>query len=247
MTNLLTRRLALFRIATAGTVAAVAGVPVALAAVQPTSPESADLIRFGDDLIAAAKVLGLRNAELAASRTACDSLWPVVPHGLYVNRSFGPWCDSRQERDCAHMALPRVHPGAEYAWPREFHHAEAIRKTLEALPNKGGTPSQKLDRTRATALLPLAVAYEAECAEALATTDFDAKVNAQSNAEFQVDQLLRSVSDTPSRSPLGITIKAQCYQACAAIGKEGRFQAAIHLGPSIAADVCHVLSEGDEA
>lgn len=247
MTNLLTRRLALFRIATAGTVAAVAGVPVALAAVQPKSPESADLIRLGDDLIAAAKVLALRSAELAAARATCDSLWPAVPRSLYVNHPYGPWCDSRQERDCAHMALARVHPGAEYAWPREYYHADAIRAVLETLPKQGGTPSQKLDCKRATTLLPLAVAYEAECAAALATTDYEAKVNAQSNAEFQVDQLLRSVSGTPSRSPLGITIKAQCYQACVAIGKEGSFQAAIHLGPSIADDVCRVLSEGDEA
>jgi hypothetical protein len=43
------------------------------------------------------------------------------------------------------------------------------------------------------------------------------------------------------------SIKAQAYQACAALGQEGRFQASIHLGPSLAEDVCRVLSEGDEA
>jgi hypothetical protein len=48
------------------------------------------------------------------------------------------------------------------------------------------------------------------------------------------------------RSRRGITIKAQAYQACAALGKEEPFQATIHLGPSIAEDVCRVLSEGEE-
>ena len=58
-----------------------------------------------------------------------------------------------------------------------------------------------------------------------------------------VTEILRQISDPPALTPLGITIKAQAYQASAALGKEGRFQASIHLGPSIADDVCRILNE----
>jgi hypothetical protein len=44
MTNLLTRRLALFRIASVAGASAVATAPVALAAVQPKTPENPELL-----------------------------------------------------------------------------------------------------------------------------------------------------------------------------------------------------------
>ena len=57
----------------------------------------------------------------------------------------------------------------------------------------------------------------------------------------------QSIADVPALTPLGVTVKAQAYQACISLGKEAKFQAAINLGPSIASDICRVLSEGEEA
>ena len=54
------------------------------------------------------------------------------------------------------------------------------------------------------------------------------------NAEFLVEENLRSIVDVPVLTPLGVTIKAQADKACVSLGKEGSFQAGIHLGPSIA-------------
>jgi hypothetical protein len=54
MTNLLTRRLALFRIASVAGASAVAAAPVALAAVQPKTPENPELLAVGQGLIAVA-------------------------------------------------------------------------------------------------------------------------------------------------------------------------------------------------
>jgi acyl CoA:acetate/3-ketoacid CoA transferase alpha subunit len=54
MTNLLTRRLALFRIASVAGASAVAAAPVALAAVQPKTPENPQLLAAGQRLIAEA-------------------------------------------------------------------------------------------------------------------------------------------------------------------------------------------------
>ena len=94
-------------------------------------------------------------------------------------------------------------------------------------------------------LLPLAIAYDQACEAALIASAYAAKVAAVSEADYRMDCLKRELADTPAQTPLGITIKAQAYQASSALGREGVFQASIHLGPSIADDVCRILSEAD--
>jgi len=143
MTNLLTRRLALFRIASAGTVAAVAAAPVALAAIQPKHPESAELIRLGDELIGKAKEFESLETIRLAAKVECDRLWPKVPEALYVNRNIGDWLESEREEDCDRKSLFRIHGDQTVPWPRQYHTATALREKLKDLPKRGGSDWEK--------------------------------------------------------------------------------------------------------
>jgi hypothetical protein len=96
-------------------------------------------------------------------------------------------------------------------------------------------------------LLPIAAGYEGDCNAAKNAHDYQPITVAHETAQFSVQELLYKIGELPALTPDGITIKAQAYQVCAALGKEERFQATIRLGPSIAEDVCRVLSEGEEA
>jgi hypothetical protein len=95
--------------------------------------------------------------------------------------------------------------------------------------------------------LPIAADYERDCDAAKNAHGYQPITVAHGRAQFGVQELLHKIGNLSALTPDGITIKAQAYQACAALGKEERFQATIHLGPSIAEDVCRILSEGDEA
>jgi len=95
--------------------------------------------------------------------------------------------------------------------------------------------------------LPIAADYEDDCNAAKNAQGYQLIAVAHQETQFRVQELLYKIGQLPALTPDGITIKAQAYQACAALGKEERFQATIHLGPSIAEDVCRVLSEGEEA
>jgi hypothetical protein len=96
-------------------------------------------------------------------------------------------------------------------------------------------------------LLPISTEYENAKANVLDVHSYRAKVRAYNYADWDVTQTLHLIAALPALTPDGITIKAQAYQACKSLGKEGALQASIHLGPSIADDICRVLSEGDEA
>jgi hypothetical protein len=117
---------------------------------------------------------------------------------------------------------------------------------LAELPQRGGTAAEKRDRQTIKRLLPIAAGYEDDCDAAKNAHDYQPITVAHKTAQFRVQEL-HKIGELPALTPDGITIKAQAYQACAALGKEERFQATIHLGPSIAEDVCRVLSEGEEA
>ena len=246
MSNVITRRFALFRIASAGAATAVAAAPVALAAIQPKSPESANLIRLGDEMTAAAKHFAACDAARSAAKMKCDELWPIVPHQLFAV-NVGSRFEYQAERDCDDKPISRTIKGRKFPLLINYLSARTVQYKIAELPEFDTSDRQREDRQRLQMLLARAVEYDQKRATALEATNYEAVVSAWYHAEFAVTQLLRQIADTPALTPLGITIKAQAYQASAALGKEGRFQASIHLGPSIADDVCRILSEGDEA
>jgi hypothetical protein len=79
MTNLLTRRLALFRIASVAGASAVATAPIALAAVQPKTPENPELLAVGQSLIAVADECVRLAHVRAEARAKVMSIWPALP------------------------------------------------------------------------------------------------------------------------------------------------------------------------
>jgi hypothetical protein len=122
-----------------------------------------------------------------------------------------------------------------------------LSTTIERGGARGGTAAEKRERQFLKRLLPIAAGYDGDCDAAKNAHDYQPITVAHKTAQFRVQELLYKIGELPALTPDGITIKAQAYQACAALGKEERFQATIHLGPSIAEDVCRVLSEGEEA
>ena len=245
MTNLLTRRLALFRIASVTGAVAVAAAPVAIAAEQPNRPENPELLTLGQSLITKSEeCIRLRQIR-ADARAQVMSLWPSLPREIRPC-GYSEQVGTENEADCDGEPLNR---GGRYhlSHYEHYHSTHYLNERLTELPERGGTAAEKRERQALKRMLPIAGAYEAATAATMAAYDYTAKSQAVGVAEWQVQEAMYKIAGLPALTPLGITIKAQAYQACATLGKEGRFQASIHLGPSIANDVCRILSEGDEA
>jgi hypothetical protein len=237
MTNLLTRRLALFRIASVAGASAVAAAPVALAAVQPKTPENPKLLAVGQSLIAVADECVRLAHVRAEARAKVMSVWPELPPEIRVCK-YREQIGTDNEADCDGEALNRGGP---------YHLSIYEHSRLAELPARGGTAAEKRERQFIKRLLPIAAGYEDDCDAAKNAHDYQPITVAHKTAQFRVQELLYKIGELPALTPDGITIKAQAYQACAALGKEERFRATIHLGPSIAEDVCRVLSEREEA
>ena len=244
MANLLTRRLALFRIASVAGASAVAAAPVALAAVQPKNPENPVLLDLGQSLIAkASECIRLRQIRDEA-RVQVMNEWPALPSEIRVGK-YREQVGTENEEDCDDQPINRGGPYYRSIY-HHYHSAHHLTERLAELPERGGIASQKRERQALKRLLPIAAGYESAKAAAMAAHDYAAKSQAFNFCEHRVEQLISEIGSLPALTPDGITIKAQAYHACSLVGKEQRFLATLHLGPSIADDVCRVLSEGDE-
>jgi hypothetical protein len=245
MTNLLTRRLALFRIASVAGASAVAAAPVALAAVQPKTPESPELLAVGKSLIAVAdECIRLANVR-AEARAKVMNVWPELPPEIRAGK-YSEQIATDNEADCDGEPLNRGGP-YHLSIYNHYHSTHHLNERLVELPARGGTAAEKRARQVVKRLLPVAAGYENDCNAAKNAHGYDLISVAHRETQFRVQVLLYKIGSLPALTPDGITIKAQAYQACAALGKEERFQATIRLGPSIAEDVCRVLSEGEGA
>jgi hypothetical protein len=242
MTNLLTRRLALFRIASVAGAASVAAAPTVMAAVQTKQTESRELVSLAQEVIDRANRCEKLKAIREEARAEVMSAWPSVPETLLA-KAHDRWLGYEKVEDCDHKLL---WPDLTKSPPR-YHSVWNLTDKLENLPKRGGSELEKYQRQTVKRLLPIAKAYERDCKAACDAQDYETKVCEHEYAEWNVLEIMYEVAKIPSLTPDGITLKAQAYQACVAFGKEGKFQAAIHLGPSIAEDVCRVLSEGEEA
>ena len=197
-------------------------------------------------MTAATKHFAACDGARKAAKAECDRLWPEVPAEL-VAVNVGSRFDYQAERDCDDKPISRTIKGRKFPLFIDYVSARILQDRIAELPELDTSAEQRKWRQRLQSLLAFAVDYDQKRAAALEATNYEVLVSAWYRAEFAVTELLRQISDTPALTPLGITIKAQAYQASAALGKEGRLQASIHLGPSIADDICRILSEGDEA
>jgi hypothetical protein len=135
MTNLLTRRVALFRIASVAGASAVAAAPVALAAVQPKTPENPELLAAGKSLIETANECERLARERAQAREKVMSAWPALPAEIHV----GKYCDqigTDNEADCDGEPLNR---GGRYHLSiyRHYHSTYHLNQRLAELPSRG--------------------------------------------------------------------------------------------------------------
>jgi hypothetical protein len=239
---MLTRRLALFRIASSS---AVAAAPDVLKPVQAKTPETPELVDLGRELIGTVQQVHQLRQIRDDARTQVMALWPSFPQNL--SSGFGHSdAEAVNEIDCDDKP---INHGGNYhlAHYKHYYSAESISDRLAELPACGGTNSEKRERRLLKRLLPIANEYDQATSAAVYAHDYRAKARAYNLAAHAVEHTMRLIAKLPALTPEGITIKAQAYQACSSLGKEEGFQAAIHLGPGLAADVCRVLSEEDEA
>jgi hypothetical protein len=173
------------------------------------------------------------------------SIWPALPLEIRVSK-YREHVGTDNEADCDGEALNRGGP-YHLSIYNHYHSTYHLNERLAELPARGGTAAEKRERQMIKRLLPVAAGYENDCNAAKIARGYDPISVAHREAQFRVQQLLHKIGSLSALTPDGITIKAQAYQACAALGKEERFQATIHLGPSIAEDVCRVLAEEEEA
>ena len=245
MSNLLTRRLALFRIASASAVAATVSAPVALAAVLPKNPENPTLLRLGQKITKLDAIRRYRAKVLADAKAAYEATRPELPQVLLATRQSERLADSEKEVDCEGKP---VWPSDPTKQPRRHHTADAIQRALARWDGEEDLePHEQHAKELLTAMLPVAERYEQEEENARQQCNVLKALSAHHLAGYAVETLGRRIAEVPAQTPDGITIKAAAYEAWAAVDEEAAYRAALIIGPGMASDVCRVLSEGGEA
>jgi hypothetical protein len=235
MSNLLTRRLALFRIAVGSAVAATASVPAILDHVPSKVAEDPRLIKLGQKL---AKVDAIRKHRAGIKRQAqrsYEATCPPIPEELIQRKDASKlYLGSEREIDCEY----------NYVWPddptkpsRWYHTAGNIEDALEHAPNLSGR-HRKLNE-----LLCIARTYEREVKIARDISGIGIATEKHEKACEALERVALQLADIPSLTPDGITIKAVAYEAYASIGSEQLFRAGATFGPELAADICRILSD----
>ncbi|OSI68891.1 hypothetical protein [Bradyrhizobium canariense] len=243
---MITRRLAIFRIAASSAVAAAA--PAVLAAGKPKAAEHPTLIRLGRRMENLDKICQHRKAAKATARAAYDRLRPDLPEALLVTPYSRNLADSEQETDL-HGKL--VWPSDPDRGPRSHHTANYLRLALDEWAELEEGELDEEERTGRDYLrqrLPLAERYEAELHAVDERSGYTTASGAHDLACYAMEKLVRRIAAIPALTPEGITIKAQAYDAWMRSGDEmAQDFAAFIMGPGIIGDICRVLSEAGEA
>jgi hypothetical protein len=236
---MISRRLALFRIASTSVAVAAIAVPVALAAVQPKSPENPVLVRLSAHLTKLQRIYRHRKAEMAKVRAAYEAGCPELPDLIRRDNPTDRFIRSEQLRDCEENSVwpdgeqpVRYYPvhnirfaisNADYAWGE---HAEAVREYVQQF-------------------LPVAEQYEREVEAARLACGVPSAAERLYWAEDAVYDVVNRIGEIPSVTAEGITIKAIAYEVLSEVKDAACANHAIAAG--LAADVCRILSEGGEA
>ncbi|MGR4932672.1 hypothetical protein ACIPUD_38720 [Bradyrhizobium sp. CAR08] len=243
---MITRRLAIFRIAASSAVAAAA--PAVLAAGKLKAAEDPTLILLGRRMENLDRICQHRKAAKTAARAAYDRLRPDLPEALLVTRYSRNLADSEQETD---QDGKLVWPSDPNRGQRSHHTANYLRLGLQEWADLDEDELDEEERGGRDYLrqrLPLAERYDAELHAADEQSGYTMASGAHDLACYAMEKLARRIATVPALTPEGITIKAQAYDAWMRSGDE-RAQdfASIIMGPGIIGDICRVLSEGGEA
>ncbi|MET4443823.1 hypothetical protein ABIB75_002093 [Bradyrhizobium sp. GM2.2] len=244
---MITRRLALFKIAASSAVAATAAAPVVMTVVQAKTTEAPELVRLGRKIKKLDAICQRRKEAKIAARAAYEAAAPVLPNDLLVTAYSRDLAESERETDCDG---DNVYP-IGHAPQRRYHPSYYLR---DALDDWAGIDDEELAETEREArdymsrLLPIAEAYERSCDYALAISGFRKASGSHFHATEALERLCQRMAKIPALTTEGITIKAEAYDAWIRSGSERAQQiAALTLGPGLAADICRVLSGSDEA
>lgn len=243
---MITRRLALFRIAATAAVTTTAAVPAAISAVQPKTPEDPALIRFGRWIERLDAIRQHRAKAKADALAAYERTRPVVPTELLVTVRTKDIARAEQEYD---WDCKTVWPSDPCKPPLRYHTFGNIRDSFDIIADDGDclTDRERADRDLLLRLLPIAQRYEREKEAAIVACGIHRAANQHYRAASALERVAWELAAIPAQTPEGITIKARAYEALATCGTEHRHKAAQIIGPTLAEDICRVLSEGSEA
>jgi hypothetical protein len=244
--QMITRRLALFRIASVSAVATVATAPVAMAAIQPTAPENPTLLRLGRRLSQLNKLCQHRLKAVAAARAAYEAACPPLPEELLVTRYSKDLADSEQETD---VDGKLVWPSDPHKPPRRYHAADALQRGLDEWEGYSDRePEEEEIVSYLGVRLRIAKSYEEAVERALEQSGYGRASGAHTLAAYAVENLGRRIAAIPAVTTEGVTIKAMAYEAWANSGGDhADYRASLVIGPGLAKDICRVLSGGEEA
>ncbi|MET4512567.1 hypothetical protein [Bradyrhizobium sp. I1.7.5] len=244
---MITRRLALFRIAASSAVAATAAAPVVMTVVQAKTTEAPELVRLGRKIKKLDAICQHRKEAKALALAAYETAAPVLPNDLLVTAYSRDLAESERETDCDGA---NVYP-IGHAPQRRYHPSYYLR---DALDDWAGMDENDLDEAEREArdylsrLLPIAEAYERSCKDALAISGIRKASGSHFKATEALGRLCQRLAEIPALTTEGITIKAEAYDAWKRSGCERAEQfGALVMGPGLAADICRVLSGSDEA
>lgn len=242
---MITRRLALFRLAAASAVTAAVAAPAVLMAVQPKNPENLELIKLGKRMTKLDGICRQRSQDLAKARAAYEAACPKIPERLMENRRTRRFLQSEKIRDYDGKIVWDYSLTPE---PQRYHTLYNLQSTLEPLEEQGLdnlSDGEKMLRQFVLQLIPIAEQYEqgvADAAKACGLPEASAKHLKVAEVIYKVSERIGAIS---AATPEGITIKAQAYETLSAA--KGNDYANSLIAPGLAADVCRILSEGGEA
>lgn len=241
---MITRRLALFRIASASAVAATAAAPVALAAVQPKTPENPALLRLGRKLEKLDAIRQHCTKVKAAALDAYSAARPEIPADLLATHETKQIAGSERECDFEGNAIWPDDPAMP---PRQYHTSDCLRRGLEnfgCYDDDELDDEERADRDKLLLLLPLAEQFERQTDAAAESSGIRRATTDHFRAGHALETVAWKIAAIPAQTPDGITIKARVYEALASCGAEQKYKAAQIIGPKLAEDICRVLSEG---
>jgi len=244
---MISRRLALFRIASASAAATVASATTA-ALLPPRSAETAALLHCGarlDRWLPACRASVLAKAEATVRYKASQ---PAIPEAMISTKETRTFISDEREIDWFGNG---IWPSDPHAPPRRIHYAHNAKQALErfdGIPDDDLTDELREEKEHCQYILEVAERYHEQDNAAAAASDISQASERWFRTCHVLQRLLLRMTKLPALTPEGITIKARAYQAFVECcdPDSHRWMAGV-IGASLCEDISRVLTEGEEA